>query len=112
MYFFTIPAKEKDAVLLILKERYRDKDLELTIWLQGRGIEFDFWNWFSFKEPVVSSDDVDGVSWGSMKPNCCQRRRLGVVRVAAGLDAVVEAVEDELAATAQARPLGRCWGAV
>src|SRR5262245_42321944 len=49
-YFFTVPAKEKDAVLLyLLKERYRDKDFELTIWLRGHEIEFDFWNWFSFK---------------------------------------------------------------
>jgi hypothetical protein len=49
-YMFTVPAKEKDAMLLhLLKERYRDRDFELTIWLRGHEIGFELSNSFSFK---------------------------------------------------------------
>lgn len=48
-YFFTVPSEQKDAMLLqLLRDRYRDRDFELTIWLQSRGIPFDFWSMFRF----------------------------------------------------------------
>ena len=98
-YLFTVPATEKDAMLLhlIVRERYRDKDFEITICPKDRtASRLTSQTCSGSGSPRIAADDVDCVLlWVDEAQLLRQRRRLGVVGVPAGLDACVEAVEDE-----------------